>query len=126
MEWLLGVLIGLVIALLVFIVFCLYEEWEIERSCKKLEDAVSEGKGASLSPAALDKMLQDSRFITLLDETYMDWFDDFCLRLTAVERELADHRAFIDAMEDMDVLLPVDAVGCGGCKAACCELGACE
>ena len=93
MEWLLGVLIGLVIALLVFIVFCLYEEWEIERSCKKLEDAVSEGKGASLSPAALDKMLQDSRFITLLDETYMDWFDDFCLRLTAVERELADHRA---------------------------------
>lgn len=125
MEWLLGVLIGLVIALLVAIGFCLYEEWEIERFLKELEDD-AHSYGVPLSPAVLDKMLYESRFITLLDETYMDWFDDFCLRLTAVERELADHRAFIDAMEDMDVLLPVGDAGCGGCKAKCRELGACE
>ena len=125
MEWLLGVLIGLVIALLVAIGFCLYEEWEIERFLKELEGG-AHSYGVPLSPAVLDKMLADSRFISLLNETYMDWFDDFCLRLTAVERELADHRAFIDAMEDMDVLLPVGDAGCGGCKAKCCELGACE
>lgn len=61
----------------------------------------------------MDKILAHSVFLKEMDDMYLEWIDCLYARLDAVECELAEHRAFVEAMRDMDVVFPTGC--CGEC-----------
>ena len=61
----------------------------------------------------VDRILAHSVFLKETDDMYLEWIDCLYARMDAMECELAEHRAFIEAMRDMDVVFPIGC--CGEC-----------
>lgn len=61
----------------------------------------------------VDEILAHSMFLKEMDDMYLEWIDCLYARMDAMECELAEHRAFVEAMRDMDVVFPIGC--CGEC-----------